>query len=218
MFSRLYRTISSTAPLRNQFPIESPKSCVNHGMCFNAGTSKTSKTPVHHQVNVKPSRGLKCSVGVIFLQRQFMRNFCLLQQKENHGFKPTALQPEQQLDVQSPVLSLFKGYTTSKDCTGLVNSTIYQEKKGPCRALANIQRKRNIQTSLPWESLSVAGSTIPHQCANGKTMSDNLSTVKYLVNKNNNSCRLYSTPTDPKDSKDASEDVPLKVKRNSLKP
>ena len=209
MFPRLHRILLSTTRLRSQLSFESPAGHLKPGLCLNSIVSRLYNAPGHKPTNTKlsPRRGLKCSVCAIFFQRQFMRNFCLLQQdttQTENDIKPTASQLKHaHLEQNSSVL--LKEYTTKV----LLSDTSYQESNNKSRAAV-----RDIRPSFQGSSSVNVHSNILSQCAKAEVYNGCHSSTKHLTI--NISYRLYSTSSNRKDSKGVAEeqtsDVPLKVK------
>ena len=142
MFSKLYRTFTSSRFLRDRIQNVAAVKC--DGRCtrskiFHQGTvAPTQQQPKF--VNCVSRRSLKCSVGVFFLQRQFMRNLCLVQTKSNkdspqsNSTDSAFLKLEQTHGGLSAILSGFKGYAPTVD----VNQNVpYQNAHARFKNLCN---------------------------------------------------------------------------------
>ena len=123
MFSKLYRTFTSSRFLRDRIQNVAAVKC--DGRCTRSKNfHQGAAAPTQQQpkfVNSASRRSLKCSVGVLFLQRQFMRNLCLVQTKSNkdspqsNSTDSASLKLEQTQCGLSAILSGFKGYASTVD-------------------------------------------------------------------------------------------------------
>ena len=159
MFSKLYRTFTSSRFLRDRIP--------NVAAVKRDGRSTRSKyfhqgaaAPTQQQpkfVNSASRRSLKCSVGVLFLQRQFMRNLCLVQTKSNknspqsNSTDSASLKLEQTQCGLSAILSGFKGYAPTVD---VIQNVPYQTAHTRFKNLSNSRHYHsNTMTTNPVLSL-----------------------------------------------------------------
>ena len=223
MFSKLYRTFSASRFLRSR--VQSFPPVKREGRCTRCIKSVSNKnihettTPMQQPkfVNAASRRSLKCSVGVLFLQRQFMRNLCLVQTNnkdspQQNSTDSASLNLEQTQGGPLAILSAFKGYAPNLD----VNQNVpYQ--KDSCSS------KRYHSNTMTTDSV-LSLQQLPGDSGFTRSANNNVHVItaddqaSSSYQHYNVPIRCYSTSPKPKPSEDARgetqetpEKIPLKV-------
>ena len=226
MFSKLYRTFSSSRFLRSRIQSVPPvKRQGRYTRCIKSVSNKniqgtTTPTQQPKFVNLASRRSLKCSVGVLFLQRQFMRNLCLVQTNNKDSPKKSStdsasLNLEQTQSGLLTILSAFKGYSPILDVNQNVpyqkdscNSKHYHSNTMTTDSVLLLQ-----QLPGKYDFIRSANNNVNVITADGQASS---SCRRYNV-----PVRCYSTSAKPKPSEGAQDEtqetpekIPLKVVNN----
>ena len=230
MFSKLYRTFASSRFLRDR--IQNVAAVKRDGLCTRSKNFHQGPAAPKQQqpkfVNCASRRSLKCSVGVLFLQRQFMRNLCLVQTKSNkdspqsNSTDSASLKLEQTQCGLSAILSGFKGYAHTVD----VNQNVpCQNARTRFKNLCNSRHYHsNAMTTNP--VLSLPGSSSFTRSANNIVnviTADVGASTSYRRHDVPVRCYSTSPETEPKpteggrdETQERPEKIPLKV-ANSLR-
>ena len=224
MFSKLYRTFTSSRFPRDR--IQNVAAVKRDGRCTRSKTfHQGAATPTQQQpkfVNCASRRSLKCSVGLLFLQRQFMRNLCLVQTKSNkdspqsNNTDSASLKLEQTQGGLSAILSGFKGYPPTVD----VNQNVpYQNAHTRFKNLCNSRHYHStaLTTNPVFSLLQLPGSNSFTRSTNNNVnviTADVEASTSYR--RHDVPVRCYSTspetePKPPEGARDETQERPEKI-------
>ena len=227
MFAKFNKTFSVSKVLWCRLQNASFKN--NQVKCYRSSNSSNQidavATATPQQRNfVKPAsrRSVKCSAGVLLVQRQFMKNLCLVEARKDfpqqNNYTDSATLKSEQTQLSSPVLSTLKGYTF-----GGTNTMSVPYSRSKNKSLVD-RHHYDVTRDAAFSILQHPGPSVLTRSANN-TIS--VTADVHGRHFHRTSVRGYTTSPDPKRSEDvaktpigsaeeASEDTPLKVDKSRI--